>query len=228
MPLDRILEPEVMDSPDEAADYNSMDHSEVNRRFVDDFLTALNSKSKIQNPKSVDILDLGTGTALIPIELCKQLPACRIVAADAAVSMLELARYNIEVSSLSNRIELAHVDAKRLAFADATFDVVISNSIIHHIPEPLHVLREALRVAKPGGLLFFRDLLRPERDEQLHHLVATYTAGANDHQRRMFAESLHAALSLDEIRSVIASLGFGPDTVQQTTDRHWTWSAPAV
>jgi len=80
-------------------------------------------------------------------------------------------------------------------------------------------------VTRPGGLLFFRDLLRPETDTELRHLVQTYTAGANDHQQRMFADSLHAALSLDEIRSLITSLGFAADGVQQTSDRHWTWTA---
>jgi ubiquinone/menaquinone biosynthesis C-methylase UbiE len=96
---------------------------------------------------------------------------------------------------------------------------------VHHIPEPIRVLREAVRVVRRGGLLFFRDLLRPESDERLRQLVATYAAGANDHQQRMFAESLHAALSLDEIRQLVTSLGFPAESVQQTTDRHWTWSA---
>jgi ubiquinone/menaquinone biosynthesis C-methylase UbiE len=173
----------------------------------------------------VDILDLGTGTALIPIELCRRFEHCRVMAADAAVNMLELARYNVEIAGLTQRIELAQVDAKQLPFHETLFDVVMSNSIVHHIPEPIHVLREAVRVTRPGGLLFFRDLVRPDSEEQLSQLVATYTAGANEHQQRMFAESLQAALSLDEIRGLVASLGFGPETVQQTSDRHWTWTA---
>jgi ubiquinone/menaquinone biosynthesis C-methylase UbiE len=227
MPLERILEPEVMDSREEAADYDSMDHREVNRRFVDDLIAAIKAPSA-SNPEPrapLDVLDLGTGTALIPIELCQRFPDCRVMAADAAVSMLDLARYNLEVNNLTHCIELAHVDAKVLPFADAMFDVVMSNSIIHHIPEPIHVLREAVRVTRPGSLLFIRDLLRPDSEAELNHLVATYTAGANDHQQRMFAESLHAALSLPEIRSLIASLGFDPNGVRQTSDRHWTWAA---
>jgi len=221
MPLERILEPEVMDSDEEAADYDAMDHSEVNRRFVDDLLAAMSD----ERDAMLDVLDLGTGTALIPIELCKKFPDCRMMAADAAVSMLELARYNIEVNGMIERIQLAHIDAKKLPFADAMFDAVISNSIVHHIPEPMHVLREAIRVAKPGGLLFFRDLLRPETGERLQQLVASYTRGANEHQQRMFAESLHAALSLGEIRGLVASLGFAAECIQQTSDRHWTWIA---
>jgi ubiquinone/menaquinone biosynthesis C-methylase UbiE len=231
-----------MDTAEEAADYDAMDHSEVNRRFVDDLIAALkNSEFRIQNSETqqatddpsafcilnsaLDVLDLGTGTALIPIQLCKSFPDCRIMAADAAVSMLELARYNVEVNSLTERIELAHIDAKRLPFGDAMFDVVMSNSIIHHIPEPIGVLREAVRVTKPGGLLFFRDLLRPISEAELTNLVATYTGSENANSQRMFAESLHAALSLGEIRNLLSSLNFNFDTVQQTTDRHWTWIA---
>ena len=81
MALSRILEPEVMDSPEEATDYDAMDHSAVNQTFVDDFLAVC--------PAPSDTLDLGTGTAQIPITLCRAEPTCRVLATDAAVSMSE-------------------------------------------------------------------------------------------------------------------------------------------
>ncbi|MDX1944759.1 MAG: class I SAM-dependent methyltransferase [Pirellulaceae bacterium] len=239
MPLSRILEPEVMDTPTEAADYDAMDHSAVNRVFVDDLLREVRG-CKFQVPGSealsaldserstLDILDLGTGTAQIPIELCRRHESCRVMAADAAANMLEIAHYNLEIHGLTERIQLARVDAKALPFATAMFDVVMSNSIIHHIPEPLSVLREGVRVVRPGGLLFFRDLLRPGDQAELNHLVETHAAGATENQRRMFAESLHAALSLAEIRELVATLGFAESSVRQTTDRHWTWISQAA
>jgi ubiquinone/menaquinone biosynthesis C-methylase UbiE len=147
------------------------------------------------------------------------------MAADAAVSMLEQARYNLEIESLTHRIQLTHVDAKRLLFADGMFDVTISNSIVHHIPEPIMVLREAARVTRAGGLLFFRDLMRPESEAELDRLVQLYAAGANNHQRQLFAESLHAALSLAEMQALVVTLGFDGKGVEQTSDRHWTWTA---
>jgi ubiquinone/menaquinone biosynthesis C-methylase UbiE len=217
MPLTRILEPEVMDSQQEAIDYDSMDHAAVNQKFVEDLLAVC--------PAPGDTLDLGTGTAQIPIALCWAEAECRIIAADAAVSMLELARYNVEAASLINRIQLSHVDAKQLPFESGMFATVMSNSIIHHIPEPAGVLAEAVRVAASGGQLFFRDLLRPDDEATLQQLVATYAGDSNEHQQRMFAESLHAALSLDEIRALVSQLGFDSATVVQTSDRHWTWSA---
>ena len=46
-----------------------------------------------------------------------------------------------------------------------------------------------------------------------------------DHQRTMFAESLHAALTLDEIRKLVDSLNLAKSSVEQSSDRHWTWLA---
>jgi ubiquinone/menaquinone biosynthesis C-methylase UbiE len=192
----------------------------VNRRFVDDVLAA--GGGEIQG----DILDLGTGTARIPIELCRRAKDCRIMAADAATNMLDLARLNVEIAGLMFRIQLAHVDAKKMPFADGMFDIVISNSILHHIPEPIAALREAVRVLRPGGLLFFRDLLRPKSKVELDQLVQTYAGTEGDHARAMFAASLHAALALVEVRELATQVGFPPESVTQTSDRHWTMSGP--
>ena len=206
-----------MDTYEEARDYDTMDHQAVNKLFVDDLLAVGN----IGN----DILDVGTGTAQIPVELCRQSEDCRIIAIDMAVHMLDLARFNIEVDGFTQRIFLQQIDAKDMLFESEMFDCVMSNSIIHHIPEPLAVLAESIRVTRPGGLLFFRDLLRPESGEEVAHLVSTYAGDENEHQRQMFDDSLRAALSLSEVRAMVSSLGFEAETVQATSDRHWTWIA---
>ncbi len=194
-----------------------MDHSEVNRKFVDDLLAAGNIAG--------DILDLGTGTALIPVELCKRVEDCRVMASDASYHMLDLARYHLEIASLTDRIQLDMADAKQMPYADEMFDIVISNSIVHHIAEPAAVLQAAVRVTKPGGLLFFRDLMRPETEDQLDQLVETYSGQESEHAQQLFRDSLHAALNLDEMRQIVTQLGFEPDTVLATSDRHWTWIA---
>lgn len=222
MSLERVLEPEVMDTAEEARDYNDMDHAEVNRVFVTDLLATIGSPPE---GESWDILDLGTGTALIPIELCQRFPACRVMAIDMAIAMLELARYNVEAAGLTERITLAQVDAKGLGFENGMFDVVISNSIVHHIPEPRTCLAEMHRVTAPGGWLFVRDLYRPGDEATLEGLVTTYAGQENEHSRQMFRESLHAALTLAEIRDLVGELGYGPETVQMNSDRHWTWAA---
>ncbi len=228
--LSRVLEPEVMDTPAEAADYDSMDHAEVNRRFANDLLNTLGSWSLIDNRIPLKILDLGTGTAQIPIELCCRTDRVHVVAIDAAVHMLDLACRNVAAARFEERIQLELADAKRLQFADSSFDAVMSNSIVHHLPEPMLCLAEAVRVTRPEGLLFFRDLLRPANAEELARLVDQYAPAAgispaSDRQRSMFSDSLHAALTLNEIRALVGQLGFNPNSVQPTSDRHWTWSA---
>jgi ubiquinone/menaquinone biosynthesis C-methylase UbiE len=228
MGLNRILEPEVMDSEREAQEYNDMDHSVVNQRFVEELFRFVRDQNAVGADGEIelgDVLDLGTGTALIPIELCRQDHECRVMAVDLAVSMLELARYNVEAGGMIERITLAQVDAKKMGYDRGAFDVVISNSIIHHIPQPLSCLREMVRVVAEDGLLFIRDLMRPEDTETLEELVVAYTGKESEYSQKLFRDSLHAALSLDEIRELVASLGFEPDSVKATSDRHWTWTA---
>ena len=228
MVLKRVLEPEVMDSEKEAQEYNDMDHSVVNQHFVEELFQF----ARNQDPAAADaefdfgdVLDLGTGTALIPVELCRQDHECRVMAVDLAVSMLELARYNVEAAGMIERITLAQVDAKKMGYDRGAFDLVMSNSIIHHIPDPVICLQEMVRVTAEDGLLFIRDLMRPQDAETLEALVLTYTGKESEYSQQLFRDSLHAALSLDEIRDLVASLGFDPNSVQATSDRHWTWAA---
>jgi ubiquinone/menaquinone biosynthesis C-methylase UbiE len=206
-----------MDSSAEALAYDRMDHVEVNRRFVTDFLAG--------GEVGRDVLDLGTGTALIPIELCQQNRWCRVMASDAAVSMLDLARYNVAVASCDDRIQLHHGDCKCLGFEDAMFDAVISNSLIHHLADPSLAIAEIIRVCKSGGRIFVRDLCRPDSMAEVENLVEMYAQGESPESQQLFRQSLVAALRVDEFQLLVGSLGFEPASVQMTSDRHWTWSA---
>ena len=216
--LDRILEPEVMDTPAEASDYDGMDHSAVNRKFAADFFSVASGDSGLT-------LDVGTGTAQIPVELCRQSPTVRIVAVDLAEEMLKLARINVGRAGFGERIRIEKVNGRLMDYPDGHFAAVISNSIIHHIPEPVECFAEMVRVCAAGGRLFVRDLVRPDSEDRLGELVALYAGRENAHSRKMFADSLHAALTLDEVRTFVAALGFAPETAGLTSDRHWTWSA---
>ena len=240
-----------MDDPAEAADYDAMDHAAVNTRFIADFLGTLSTRTvprrraggvnplqrssppitfPLSKPSSglarpSFLLDLGTGTALIPLELLPQAINTTIIAVDAARSMLDLAAAHCRNAVEGSRLALVQADAKHLPFADACFDRVISNSIIHHIPDPAAVIAEIVRVTAPGGQIFVRDLMRPDSARELTELVTTYAGDATPAQRKLFADSLHAALTVDEVRALVAVHAFPPETVTATSDRHWTWSA---
>lgn len=216
--LPRILEPEAMDTPEEARDYDLMDHAQVNGRFVADFLSA-------HGPcRGGEILDVGTGPGQIPIALCQADPLARVFGIDLAEQMLVRAGENIAQAGFGHRITLATSDAEGLSFSDGTFEAVISNTIAHHIPDPAPALGEMARVVAPGGTLFVRDLYRPDDEETLALLVAAYAGGEPPAARALFQASLHAALTVEEVRDIVARLGLPQDGVSMTSDRHWTWS----
>jgi len=216
--VERVLEPEVMDSVAEATAYDAMDHAEVNKQFVDDFLAACPLRSGA-------IFDVGTGTARIPVLLCQKIPDVKVVAIDLSEQMLSLAEKNVAAAGLSSRIQIQKSDAKQLRFRDDTFEVVVSNSIAHHIPRPQQVMAEAVRVTRGGGYLFWRDLVRPGSHRQIDDLVERYTGSEDAGQQKLFADSLRAALTLEEVGDIVRDLGFDRSSVRLTSDRHWTWSA---
>lgn len=223
--LERVLEPEIMDDPSEASAYDAMDHREVNRRFVVEMLSA----GTIDNREFAVVLDLGCGTAQIPVELCSQHPDCYIVASDAAISMLEIGRVNVAHAGLEQRIRLHHGDCKQLEFVDGAFDVAISNSLFHHLAEPQMALKEMLRVLKPDGALFVRDLMRPGSRADVERMVRVYAERESGQCQQLFRQSLLAALSLEEAQELASDVGIPSDRVVATSDRHWTLSVqPAL
>ncbi|MGB3403688.1 MAG: class I SAM-dependent methyltransferase [Microcoleaceae cyanobacterium] len=212
--MQRILEPEVMDTVAEAVEYDSMDFTTVNTAFAQVAIDLC--------PPQGTLLDLGTGTARIPILIAQNSSQLNIIGIDLSENMLKIGRENINRAGLNDRIKLEKVDAKSLPYLDQQFEGVISNSIIHHIPDPLLCLTEIKRVLKPNGSLFLRDLLRPETEEIRDDLVKQYAADCNDHQRQLFSDSLQAAFTLEEIEQMILQAGLTGVRVYQSSDRHWT------
>jgi ubiquinone/menaquinone biosynthesis C-methylase UbiE len=112
--IPRTLEPEVMDTEQEAVDYDAMDHSAVNRKFVEDFGIKFNREIfwDLSIPDSEErmracgkFLDAGTGTAQIPIELARwpSMKQVSITAVDMSHNMLRLAARNVAAAGLACR-----------------------------------------------------------------------------------------------------------------------------
>lgn len=222
--LPRTPEPEIMDSETEARDYDAMDHREVNAAFCVDLLAVRSGPRRV--------LDAGTGTALIAIELCRRAGEATVEAIDRAGPMLALGRANVQRAGVEGRIHLAMLDATDTGRPDGAFDTVMSNSLAHHIPDPRALFAELWRLVGDGGLLFVRDLARPDDARQIERLAERYASVPGDasaqekarheRQRALFVASLHAALTMDEVRTMTAPLGIPGAAVRMTSDRHWT------
>ena len=62
----------------------------------------------------------------------------------------------------------------------------------------------------------------PQTDDEVEGLVEEHASDQNSDGQQLLRQSLHAALTLPEIREICAGLGIQPDDVQMTSDRHWT------
>ncbi|MEM6471564.1 MAG: class I SAM-dependent methyltransferase [Planctomycetota bacterium] len=216
--LPRTLEPEVMDDSDEVALYGEMDHRAVNEGFVDDLLAG--------GQVGPRVLDLGCGTAAIPVILCQRDSDLEVLGIDASIEMLEAARIEIELGGMQGRVFLEHADCKQLSgFQRASCDTLISNSLVHHLADPLDALRDAIGIVKPGGRLFIRDLLRPSTDQDVETLVSRHAATEPELAQQLLRQSLHAALNEAELGDLVEQLGLSRAALRVTSDRHWTLDA---
>jgi len=212
--MQRILEPEVMDTSEEAIEYDAMDFTAVNTAFA--------QRTSELGPQSGLVLDAGTGTARIPILICQKCPQMQIIASDLSKNMLLIASKNVEQAGLQKQISLELADSKQLPYQDGQFDMIISNSIVHHLPDPLPFFLEIKRVLKPNGAILIRDLFRPADEATMNSLVDSIGDDYDEHQKMLFRDSLHAAFTLDEIKEIVQNAGLEGVKAYQSSDLHWT------
>jgi demethylmenaquinone methyltransferase/2-methoxy-6-polyprenyl-1,4-benzoquinol methylase/phosphoethanolamine N-methyltransferase len=108
------------------------------------------------------VLDVGCGTGEIAMRARVRTGATGAVAGiDPAPEMIAVARQKADRAGLDIDYRVAAVEA--LPFGAATFDVVLSSLMMHHLPQDLKpgALAEIRRVLKPGGRLFVVDFQRP-------------------------------------------------------------------
>ena len=212
--MQRVLEPEVMVTSQEAVEYDAMDFTEVNTAFA--------QRAVDIGPQTGLILDAGTGTARIPILICQQCPQWQIIGIDLAQNMLLVGSKNVEQAGLQKQIALEIVDSKHLPYQDGYFEMVISNSLVHHLPDPLPFFLEINRVLKPNGAIFIRDLIRPANTAITNAIVDSIGTDYDEHQKTLLRDSLNAAFTLDEVNELMQKTGLNDVQVYQSSDRHWT------
>jgi ubiquinone/menaquinone biosynthesis C-methylase UbiE len=217
--LERVLEPEVMDTEEEAREYDAMDHSGPNRAFVDR-LVELGARGRV--------LDIGCGPGQVALLIAERLPDATVVGIDLARHMLDVAQAHRSTSPVGDRVSFELADAKGLPYPDHVFDTVCSNTILHHIPDPRPFLAEAARVLRPGGVLLIRDLFRPRDAATVDALVAEHAADANPTQRELFRASLCAALTPAELAEHAGRLGLEGVEVVVDSDRHMSLQRAAA
>lgn len=213
--LQRTPEPELMDDIEQVNAYAAADFAASNQQFVDTLV-----KRIAPNGDPGRLIDLGCGPGDICIRLAFALPGWTIEGADAGSNMLATARRSVDELGLGERIRFL---LARLPDADLprhAYDCVVSNSLLHHLPDP-QVLWQAVRdLAAPGACVQVMDLDRPRTSEDARQLVEQYAADEPEVLRADFENSLHAAWRLDEVRTQLERAGL-PLKCEEVSDRHW-------
>lgn len=162
----------------------------------------------IRNRKNISILDIGTGTARIPIAIAKRRSDCKIFAIDLSANMLQVASRNIKEKKLKNNITLQQIDAKNLDFKDDSFDIVICSNMLHHLEDPTRALNEIKRVVKKdGGIIVINDSIRPPNEFILNLLVTICGMTQSKVMRKSYRESLYSSFSINELEKMLTSVG---------------------
>lgn len=209
----RLPEPELMDLTDEADAYARADFAEVNAQFVNRLLEVIPLES-------ATAVDLGTGPADIPIRIATQRPGWHVTAVDASAAMLQHARQAVASRNLYTQIDIVLADAKATKLNDHVFDVVLSNSILHHITDTAELWNEVRRLVKPDGYVFLRDLCRPATAGDAATIVATHAGMESSLLQEEFYRSLLSAYTVREVQDQLRHAGMHGLQVEQITDRH--------
>lgn len=195
--MERVLEPELMNDPEQVAAYAGRDLDSAYWLFVQCFHKFF--------PGLVPdgaILDLGCGPAAIPLRLARLFPDCEIHCLDAAPRMLAYGRQSVEREGLEHQVKFIHGRLPgRLEMPRSRYEVIISNSFLHHLGDPM-ILWKALRdYGLPNAAILIIDLLRPTSEEQSRAVVDNYMADASPLLRQDMIHSLRAAFTMDEVAS---------------------------
>jgi ubiquinone/menaquinone biosynthesis C-methylase UbiE len=194
--LPRVPEPEVMGDSDEVQAYSSAAAdaylSNIDYTFVEHAL-------RLIGPGGGFALDIGCGPGQILTKLSARLPEWKFIGVDRSFTM-------IRATPLQHSLFFLAGDACSLPFGDSSFDLVLCNSVLHHIGDPARLFAEIRRVGKPRAAILLRDLRRPSRIGFPLH-VRWYGRHYEGLMYKLFRDSVHAAYTPEELSAMLNAAG---------------------
>jgi len=214
--MKRRPEPELMDSEAQTRAYAEADFDESNSLFTEKF------REYFDHPLQTGAMaDLGCGPGEISIRMAIQYPGWTVIGLDAGSNMLKLARERLAAEQLDGRVRFQQSYLPDPSLPAASFDALISNSLLHHLPQPRVLWQSIVHLARPGAVIQVMDLLRPDTESEAQRLVDTYSADAPDVLREDFYNSLVAAYTPFEVSEQLLAAGLDRLKIEIPSDRHW-------
>lgn len=214
--MKRRPEPELMDSEAQTIAYAEADFEEANSLFTEYFLRRFDDLAA-----SGRLADLGCGPGDITIRLARALPGWNATGLDAGENMLRRARERLAREPDPPRVTFRQAYLPDSTLSLRSWDAVVSNSLLHHLPDPMILWESVLQLGAPGAAVQVMDLSRPGDENGAQRLVDQYAADAPEILREDFYNSLLAAYTGDEIRDQLRHAGLSHLAVEMASDRHW-------
>lgn len=213
--MKRIPEPELMLNPQQVEAYAKADFEEPHSQFIKIFKERFSG----QDIRGL-VLDLGCGPGDITFRFAQAFPETIIHAIDASPGMIDYAnKLLLEKTDLQKkRAKFINIKVEEYE-TDEKYDFIISNSFLHHLPDPMTLWDSINRFGSESIKVFVMDLLRPESINEVKILVEKYAKDEPDILIRDFHRSLLSAFSLNEVQNQlkISKLDL---KVEQVSDRH--------
>jgi ubiquinone/menaquinone biosynthesis C-methylase UbiE len=214
--MKRILEPELMDSDEQARAYAAADFSEAHQSYV-----TLFHETFPDRPARATVLDLGCGAADVVIRFAEANRRYTFHAVDGSAAMLKYARKALQRRpNLARRIKLAQAFIPETRLPRKTYDVILSSNFLHHLHEPEALWQTIGRYAKRGTLVFVTDLFRPPNRVAAKRLVERYATAEPAILQRDFLNSLLASFTVEEVREQLIQIQLGHLRIKVISDRH--------
>lgn len=213
--MQRVVEPELMDDSAQVIAYTKANFEEAHSAIVNHFDRVFPRIAKTET-----FLDLGCGPADIAIRFAHKFPNCKVDAVDGAKNMLIQAQQRIESEALQDRIALYLCCLPECELPNHSYDVIVSNSLLHHLHEPQHLWSCLHQYASTKTAVFISDLIRPESQDAAELLVNEYAVDEPEILRRDFYNSLLAAFTIDEAQAQLNSADLNSLSVEKISDRH--------
>jgi ubiquinone/menaquinone biosynthesis C-methylase UbiE len=121
------------------------------------------------------VLDLGSGTGILSVELAKAFPELEFVGLDLSEAAVSVASEQAAESTVAARVSFEQGDAEDMPFEDASFDLVVSSNTLHLLKKPVRVFDETQRVLSPSGKFIISDFRRSWLGYLTQHIRAAYS-----------------------------------------------------
>lgn len=166
------------------------------------------------------VLDLGCGPADVTRRFACAYPRCRLHGVDGAANMLALGQQANQQAHLAERIELFERRLPCMELPLAHYAAVISNSLLHHLHDPLVLWHSVKQFGNSGAPVFIMDLMRPATRPAAEAIVKHYAANEPAILQQDFLASLCAAFTPAEIRAQLHAVHLDTLRSEVVSDRH--------